>query len=87
MTDQIERFQELEKKQQELSTKKIRLEEQYNAKRQSLAQIVVEIKKAGYDPKTLRQTISDKEAALRKSIDAFEKSLDEASKKLSQMET
>lgn len=86
VTDQVDRFKALEKRRQELSTKKIRLEEQYNAKRESLAAIITEVKKAGYDPKTLKQTITDMESKLKKDMDAFEARLEEASKKLSTME-
>lgn len=86
MTDQVERFKALEKKRQELQTKKNLLEGQYNAKKEALAVVVEEIRKAGYDPKTLRATIADMEAKLKEDVDAFEAALDTASKKLSSIE-
>jgi uncharacterized tellurite resistance protein B-like protein len=87
MTDQVERFKALEKKRQELQTKKIRLEEQYNAKREALSAIIAEVKKAGYDPKTLKKTIADMETKLKQDIDTFESDLDKASKQLSAIES
>lgn len=86
MTDQVDRFKALEKRRQELQTKKIRLEEQYNAKRQALSAIIEEVKKAGYDPKTLRKTIIDMEAKLKQDMDSFEEGLEKASKQLSSIE-
>jgi len=86
MTDQVERFKALEKRRQELHTKKIRLEEQYNAKRQALSAVIEEVKKAGYDPKTLRKTITEMEEKLKADMDTFEADLDKASKQLSAIE-
>jgi uncharacterized protein (UPF0335 family) len=86
MTDQVDRFKALEKRRQELQTKKIRLEEQYNAKRQALSAIIEEVKKAGYDPKTLRKTIIEMEAKLKQDMDSFEEGLEKASKQLSSIE-
>lgn len=87
MADQVERFKALEKRRQELQTKKIRLEEQYNAKREALAAVIAEVKKAGYDPKTLKQTISDMEEKLKRDMDVFESDLEKASKQLSSIES
>jgi len=87
VTDHVERFRALEKRRQELQTKKIRLEEQYNAKREALSTIIAEVRKAGYDPKTLKQTIADMEAKLKQDMDAFESDLEKASKQLSSMES
>jgi len=87
MTDQVERFKALEKRRQELQNKKIRLEEQYNAKREALSNVIAEVKKAGYDPKALKKTIIDMESKLRQDIDSFEANLDKASKQLSAIES
>lgn len=87
MTDQVERFKALEKKRQELQTKKIRLEEQHNAKRDALAAVVAEVRKAGYDPKTIKKTITDMETKLKQDIDTFEADLEKASKQLSAIES
>jgi len=87
MSDQVERFKALEKKRQELSTRKIRLEEQYNAKRESLAALIEEVKKAGYNPKTLKTTISEMENKLATDIEEFEAAINTASQKLATIES
>ena len=87
MSDQVERFKVLEKKRQDLSTRKIRLEEQYNAKRESLAALVEEVKKAGYIPKTLKKTISDMEEKLAEDMKVFEAAINTASQKLAVIES
>jgi len=87
MADQVERFKALEKKRQELSTKKIRLEKQYNARKEALAAVVKEVKDAGYDPKTLKQTIAEMELKLKQDMDTFESGLEAASKQLAAIES
>jgi uncharacterized protein YoxC len=87
MSDQIEKFKALEKKRQDLATRKIRLEEQYNAKRESLAAVIAEVKQAGYDPKTLKKTIVEMEERLSKDIEEFEASISKASQQLAAIES
>lgn len=87
MADQVERFKELEARRQDLSTRKIRLEEQYNAKRENLSSLIDEVKKAGYEPKTLKKTISDMEKKLAKDIEEFEAAINTASQQLAAIES
>lgn len=87
MADQVEKFKELETRRQELSTKKIRLEEQYNAKREALASLIEEVKNAGYDPRTLKKTISEMEKKLASDIEEFETAINDASRQLAKIES
>lgn len=87
MADQVERFKKLEERRQELSTKKIRLEEQYNAKRETLASLIEEVKQAGYDPKTLKKTISEMEKKFAADIEEFEAAINTASQQLASIES
>jgi len=86
MNDQIERFKELNENLKNLSEKKIRFEEQFKTKKQSLAELIREIKEAGYDPIKLNEAIQEKETALKKAIAKFEKELQEVSSQLSEIE-
>lgn len=86
MKDQIERFKELSEKLKGVSERKIRLEEQYKSKKQSLTDLLTEIKNAGYDPKTLGSVIKEKEESLKSAIETFEQELQTVSTKLSEIE-
>lgn len=86
MANEIERFKELKSKHDELEKKKIRLEEQFRSKKESLSQIIAEIKKEGYDPTKLDEIIAEKTEEMDKALENFEKQLKKASEDLSTIE-
>jgi len=86
MKDQIERFKELSEKLKNLSEKKIRLEEQFKSKKETLTGLVKEIKDAGYDPRNLGEVIKEKEESLKAAIGTFEQELQTLSTQLSGIE-
>ena len=86
MNDKVEKFKELQEKASTLRTKKITLEAQYKTKKESLKEIVKEVKAMGYDPSKLGQIIKDKETDLDKQLKTFEEGLTEVSSKLIEIE-
>lgn len=86
MKDQIERFKELNDKLKNLSEKKIRLEEQFKNKKQTLTDLIKEIKAAGYDPTKLSEVIKEKEETLKNDISTFENELQTVSTQLAEIE-
>ena len=86
MNDKVEKFKTLNQKLKELSEKKIRYEEQFNSRKQALAVLLREIKDAGYDPTKLDDAITEKESALDKTMESFEKELNSVSEKLAAIE-
>lgn len=85
-SSEVDKFIELEEKLENVKTRKIRLEEQYKNKSQSLREVVDKIKKYGYDPKDLKNVIAKKEEDLKKQIKEFEDKLEKVSDQLSQIE-
>lgn len=86
INEQIEKFENLTKKQRMLEEKKIRLEEQYNNKKEALLELIKEIKEAGYNPKELGEIINKKEKELSEKIAQFEKELEDLSNKIAEIE-
>ncbi|MBD3261263.1 MAG: hypothetical protein GF334_06195 [Candidatus Altiarchaeales archaeon] len=86
MAANIEEFVGLQKRREELHTKKIRLEEQYKSKKKALTDLVEEIKSQGYDPSKLKDTISQKEKELTDSIEKFKAAVEKASSQLAEIE-
>lgn len=86
MKDQVEKFKLLNEKLKTLSEKKIRYEEQFKNRKQTLAELLREIKNAGYDPTKLDNAIEEKEKNLTEAINTFEKELGEVSTKLAEIE-
>jgi len=86
MSSDVEKYLELDKKHKELETKKIRLEEQHNSKREALKELVKEIQAEGYNPNKLKETIQEKESQLSKEVKAFEEALNKTSEELSKIE-
>ena len=83
MADNVERYTSLQKKREDINSQKIRLEEQYKAKKQSLTEIVDKIKALGIEPNKLKDVIAEKEASLQKKLNSFEKEVEDVSKQLS----
>jgi len=86
MDNETQKFIDLKMTQEELKTKKIRLEEQCKNKETELKALITEIKAAGYEPKDLKAVIQKKEAEIKDEMSLFETSLQEVSKKLSVIE-
>ena len=86
MAANIDEFLELQKRKEELKTKKIRLEEQYKNKKQALTELVQEIKEQGYDPNKLKEIIAQKESEFTTSIEAFKAAVEKASAQLAEIE-
>lgn len=86
MANDLEKFQELKQKAKELDTKKIRLEEQYKAKKKALSDIVKKIGEAGYKPNELKAAIKEKESEFAKLVSELEKNLNEAAQQLEEIE-
>jgi uncharacterized protein (UPF0335 family) len=86
MDTETQKFVELKKTQDELKTKKIRLEEQCKSKEAELKNLIKEIKDAGYEPKDLKSVIQKKETELKEELALFESGLQDVSKKLSVIE-
>lgn len=86
METDAQKFLNLKKTQDELKTKKIRLEEQCKNKEEDLKKIVKEIKDAGYEPNELKAVIQTKEKEIKDEMAIFDASLQEVSKKLSTIE-
>ena len=86
MDDKVAKFQKLQKKATSLKEKKIELETQYKTKKESLKDLVKEVKDMGYDPNKLGQIIKQKEEALDEQLESFEKDITEVSNKLAEIE-
>lgn len=86
MAGDLEEFLALKKQNEELKTKKIRLEEQHRSKKAQLAELIAQIKEKGYDPNKLKDIIATKEQELKKSIEEFRASVEKASAQLAQIE-
>lgn len=86
MSTETEKFLDLKKTQEELKTKKIRLEEQCKNKEQELKNLIKEIKDAGYEPNELKSVIQKKELEIKDEMSKFETSLQGVSKQLSVIE-
>jgi mannitol/fructose-specific phosphotransferase system IIA component (Ntr-type) len=83
MADNVERYRELQKKRDLLNNQKIRLDEQYKAKKQALTEIIDKIRALGIEPNKLKEVISEKESALKLKLNTFERDIEDVSKKLS----
>lgn len=86
MEKEAQVFLALKKTQDELKTKKIRLEEQCRNKEQELKNLVKEIKDAGYEPNELKTVIQEKDKEIKDELVVFETALKDVSKKLSAIE-
>ena len=69
------KIDDLSKRTEAANTKKSTLSGRLQAKKEELAQLVVEIKAAGYDPKTLREERDKVQAQLTEMITTYEADL------------
>jgi hypothetical protein len=86
MQTEIEMFKELTDKTKSLGEKKIRLEEQYRSKKETLTALLKEIKAAGFDPAKLKETIAEKESQLKSQIVSFEQEVEKVSAMIAKIE-
>ena len=86
MSTEVEKYMELEKKENDLKTRKIRLEEQLKAKKQSLSDLIKEIKAAGYDASDLQKLRNEKKQEAKDKLEVYEKNLNKLSEELSKIE-
>jgi uncharacterized tellurite resistance protein B-like protein len=84
--EQVEKYIELQEKLQDVSNRKIRIEEQYKAKKQALKELITDIKKEGHEPNELKKVISDMEKEFDSELSKFEGDLNNISNKLSKIE-
>ena len=69
------KIDDLTKRTEAVNTKKSNLSGKLQAKKEELAQLIVEIKAAGYDPKTLREERDKAQAQLTEMISTYEADL------------
>ena len=86
MDIETEKFLSLKKLQAELSTKKIRFDEQCKNKEQDLKTLVQEIESKGYKPNELKSIIQKKETEIKEELSTYESELANASRQLSAIE-
>jgi len=84
--DDLQKFKNLKSTIQELSDKKIRLEERYKNEKEKLEKLLTEISSKGYDPKNLSQIKKEKEDQLQTLLQDLEKKVTETQQALSQIE-
>jgi hypothetical protein len=86
MSAEVEKFMELEKKENDLKTRKIRIEEQLKAKKQALTDLIKEIKAAGYDANDLQKLRTTKKQEAKEKLEKYETDLNKLSEELSKIE-
>ncbi len=69
------KIEDLSRRTEAANTKKSTLSGKLQAKKEELAQLVVEIKEAGYDPKTLREERDKVQTQLTEMVTAYEADL------------
>jgi len=69
------KIEDLSKRTEAANTKKNTLSGKLQAKKEELAQLIVEIREAGYDPKTLREERDKVQTQLAEMITAYEADL------------
>jgi len=84
--EEAQRFMELKGIVDQLSDKKIRLEERFKSEKKKLEKLLKEIAEKGYDPKKLSEIKEEKEQQLKKSMDDLEEKVRETSEKLNSIE-
>ena len=78
----LQEIDKLKKRQEAARDKKGRLAGQLEAAKQRFMEIVAKVKEAGYDPRTLRDTVAEKEQELTERVAAFEVSLTDVEEQL-----
>jgi len=78
----LQEIDKLKKRQEAARDKKGRLAGQLEAAKQRFMEIVAKVKEAGYDPRTLRDTVAEKEQELTERVAAFEVTLTDVEEQL-----
>jgi uncharacterized protein (UPF0335 family) len=84
--EQVERYLKIETKLKDVTTRKIRIEEQYKSKKKDLKDLIDEIKGEGYNPNELKSVIEGLEKEFKEELETFESTLEDISSKLSKIE-
>jgi uncharacterized protein (UPF0335 family) len=86
MQNEIEEFAKLSDQLKKLDEKKIRLEEQYKNKKDTLTELLREIKAEGYDPMKLKEIIQEKEALIKSQVATFSEEMNKVSAMIASIE-
>jgi len=86
MQNEIEEFARLSDQLKKLDEKKIRLEEQYKNKKDTLTELLREIKAEGYDPMKLKEIIQEKEALIKSQVATFSEEMNKVSATIASIE-
>lgn len=81
-----EKFTELKQDIDEMSDRKIRLEERFKTKTKDLEKLLKEINEKGYDPKKLSEIRKEKEEQLEKLLGELETEVNGTKEKLNSIE-
>ena len=84
--NELQKFTELKGKIDDLSNRKIRLEERLKNEKERLEKLIKEISDKGYDPRKLTEIKTGKEKELKETLDQLEASVTEISTKLTAIE-
>ena len=83
--DGMEKFVALQKKVEDLSKTKIRMEERFKSEKEKLENLVKEIQGKGYDPNNLPAIKEKLEKTLKESLEKLDKEVTEITEKLSNL--
>ena len=84
--EEAQRFIQLKETVDQLSDKKIRLEERFKNEKEKLEKLLKEITEKGYDPQKLSETRKEKEGELKKAVDDLEEKIRKTAEKLNAIE-
>lgn len=84
--DDTERFSQIKKDIEQMSNRKIRLEERFKTEKENLEKLLTEINKKGYDPKKLPEIREEKEKKLEELLEELETEVKENQEKLNLIE-
>lgn len=84
--DEIQRFEEIKKKINDLSGRKIRIEERLSNEKKLLEELLSEITDRGYDPKNLAAIKQEKQAEVDRLLEQLEAGIEKADKELQEIE-
>jgi chromosome segregation ATPase len=84
--NELQKFPELKGKIDDLSNRKIRLEERLKNEKERLEKLIKEISDKGYDPRKLTEIKAGKEKEFKETLDQLETSVTDISTKLTAIE-
>jgi DNA repair exonuclease SbcCD ATPase subunit len=83
---EVQQFTSLKKDIQDISEKKIRIEERFKREKEQLEKLLTEIQEKGYDPKKISEIRQEKEALLKTKLEELDKKVRDTQDKLSKIE-